>query len=78
MRERDGLDYALLVVVTILVAVHVPPYAVAKRETVELAHETGLVAVANLLLDVRVAVVLLAVLGLAIVLVVTDTIPARK
>lgn len=78
MRERDGLDYALLVVVAILAAVHIPPYAVAKRETVELAHETGLVALADLLLDVRVAVVLLAVLGLLILLVVTDTIPVRK
>jgi hypothetical protein len=78
MRERDGLDYALLVVVAILAAVHIPPYAVVERETVELAHETGLVAAANLLFDVRVAVVLLAVLGLVIVLVVTDTVPTRK
>jgi hypothetical protein len=77
MRERDGLDYLLVVVVAILAAVHVPPYAVAKRETVELAHETGLVAVANLLFDVRVGVVLLAVLGLAILLVVTDSVPTR-
>jgi ABC-type transport system involved in cytochrome c biogenesis permease subunit len=78
MRERDGLDYALLVVVGILAAVHIPPYAVAKRETIELAHETGLVALAELLFDIRVAVVLLAVLGLFILLVVTDTIPTRK
>ncbi|WP_299335849.1 hypothetical protein [Haloplanus sp.] len=77
MRERDGLDYALLVVVAILTAVHVPPYAVAKRETVELAHETGLVAAATLLFDVRVAVVLLALLGLVILLVITDTVPTR-
>lgn len=78
MRQRDGLDYLLVVVVAILTAVHIPPYAVAKRETIELAHETGLVAAANLLLDIRVAVVLLAVLGLAILLVVTDTVPTRE
>lgn len=78
MRKRDGLDYALLVVVAILAAVHIPPYAVAKRETVELAHETGLVAAATLLFDIRVAVVLLALLGLVILLVITDTVPTRK
>jgi len=77
MRERDGLDYVLVLVVAVLAAVHIPPYAVAKRETVEIAHETGLVAAANLLLDVRVGVVLLAVLGLAILLVVTDNVPTR-
>jgi hypothetical protein len=77
MRQRDGLDYLLVVVVAILAAVHIPPYEVAKRETVEIAHETGLVAAANLLLDVRVAVVLLALLGLAILLVVTDNVPTR-
>jgi hypothetical protein len=77
MRERDGLDYALLVVVATLAAVHVPPYAVAKREIVELAHETGLVAAANLLFDLRVAVVLLALLGLVILLVITDTVPTK-
>jgi hypothetical protein len=78
MRERDGLDYLLVVVVAVLAAVHIPPYAVAKRETVRIAHETGLVAAANLLLDVRVAVVLLALLGLVILLVVTDTVPTRE
>jgi hypothetical protein len=78
MRERDGLDYLLVVVVAILAAVHIPPYAVAKRETVELAHETGIAAVATLLLDIRVAVVLLALLGLVILLVVTDTVPTRE
>lgn len=78
MRERDGLDYLLVVVVAVLTAVHIPPYAVAKRETVEIAHETGLVAAANLLFDVRVGVVLLAVLGLAILLVITDNVPVRK
>ena len=78
MRQRDGLDYLLVAVVAILTAVHIPPYEVAKRETVELAHETGLVAAANLLFDVRVAIVLLAVLGLVIILVVTDTVPTRK
>lgn len=77
MRQRDGLDYLLVVVVAILAAVHIPPYEVAKRETVEIAHETGIVAAANLLLDVRVAVVLLAVLGLVILLVVTDNVPTR-
>lgn len=77
MRQRDGLDYLLVVVVAILAAVHIPPYEVAKRETVELAHETGLVAAANFFLDVRVAVVLLAVLGLVILLVVTDNMPTR-
>jgi len=77
MRQRDGLDYLLVVVVAVLTAVHIPPYEVAKRETVEIAHETGIVAVANLLLDVRVAVVLLALLGLAILLVVTDSVPTR-
>jgi hypothetical protein len=78
MRQRDGLDYLLVVVVAVLAAVHIPPYAVAKRETVRIAHETGLVAAANLLLDVRVAVVLLALLGLVILLVVTDTVPTRE
>ncbi|WP_049935378.1 hypothetical protein [Haloplanus natans] len=78
MRERDGLDYLLVVVVAVLAAVHIPPYAVARRETVELAHETGIAAAADLLLDVRVAVLLLAVLGLAILLVVTDTVPVRE
>jgi len=75
MRQRDGLDYLLVIVVAVLVAVHVPPYPVAKRETIRIAHETGLAAAADLLLDVRVAVVLLAVLGLVIVLVVTDSVP---
>lgn len=78
MRERDGLDYALVVVVAVLAAVHVPPYAVAKREAVEIAHETGIAAVVDLLVDVRVAVVLLALLGLFILLVVTDTLPTRE
>jgi hypothetical protein len=78
MRERDGLDYLLVIVVAILAAVHIPPYEVAKRETIEIAHETGIVAAANLLFDIRVGVVLLAVLGLAILLVVTDTIPTRE
>lgn len=78
MRERDGLDYLLVVVVAVLAAVHIPPYAVAKRETVRIAHETGLVAAANLLLDIRVAIVLLALLGLVILLVVTDTVPTRE
>ncbi|GAB3323519.1 hypothetical protein EI982_09310 [Haloplanus rallus] len=78
MRDRDGLDWLLVAVVTVLTAVHIPPYPVAKRETIELAHETGLVALADLLLDVRVAVFLLAVLGLFIVLVVTDTLPVRE
>jgi len=78
MRQRDGLDYLLVVVVAVLAAVHIPPYAVAKRETVRLAHETGLVAAANLLLDIRVAIVLLALLGLVILLVVTDTVPTRE
>ncbi|MFC7173034.1 hypothetical protein ACFQL0_06080 [Haloplanus litoreus] len=55
-----------------------PPFDVVKRETVELAHETGIAAVVDLLLDVRVAVLLLALLGLVILLVVTDTLPARK
>jgi hypothetical protein len=78
MRQRDGLDYLLVVVVAVLAAVHIPPYAVAKRETVELAHETGIAAVIDLVVDVRVAVVLLALLGLVILLVVTDTIPTRE
>jgi hypothetical protein len=78
MRERDGLDYLLVVVVAVLVALHVPPYRVARREAIELAHETGIAAVVDLLVDVRVAVVLLAVLGLVIVLVVTDSVPTRK
>jgi hypothetical protein len=77
MRERDRLDYALVVVVAILAAVHIPPYAVARREAVDLAHRTGLVAAADLLFDVRVAVVLLAVLGLLILLAVTGTLPSR-
>lgn len=78
MRQRDGLDYLLVVVVAVLAAIHIPPIRVIERETVEIAHETGIVAVANLLLDVRVAVVLLAGLGLVILLVVTDTIPVRN
>ncbi|MFB6103079.1 MAG: hypothetical protein ABEJ73_11000 [Haloplanus sp.] len=78
MRERDGLDYLLVLVVAVLTAVHIPPYSVAKRETIEIAHETGLVAAANLLLDIRVAVILLAVLGLVLVLVVTDNVPTRE
>ncbi|WP_251341240.1 hypothetical protein [Haloplanus halophilus] len=78
MRERDGLDWLLVAVVAILTAVHVPPFHVVRRETVELAHETGIAAVVDLLVDVRVAVVLLAVLGLAILLVVTDTVPTRE
>jgi hypothetical protein len=78
MRQRDGLDYLLIVVVAILTAVHVPPYAVAKRETVRVAHETGIAAAVDLLVDIRVAVVLLAVLGLAILLVVTDNVPTRE
>jgi hypothetical protein len=78
MRERDGLDYLLVVVVAVLTAVHIPPYAVAKRETVELAHETGIAAVVDLVVDIRVAVVLLALLGLVILLVVTDTMPTRE
>lgn len=78
MRERDGLDYLLVVVVAILTAVHVPPVAVVRRETVRIAHETGVAAVVDLLLDVRVAVVLLALLGLVILLVVTDTVPTRE
>ena len=77
MRQRDGLDYLLAVIVAVLAAVHIPPYAVAKRETVRIAHETGLVAAANLLLDIRVAIVLLALLGLVILLVVTDTVPTE-
>ncbi|MFB6195334.1 MAG: hypothetical protein ABEI80_04120 [Haloplanus sp.] len=78
MRERDGLDYLLILVVAVLTAVHIPPYPVAKRETIELAHETGIVAAINFFLDIRVAIVLLAILGLLIVLVVTDTIPVRE
>jgi exosome complex RNA-binding protein Rrp42 (RNase PH superfamily) len=78
IRERDALDYLLIAVVAVLTAVHIPPYSVAKRETIEIAHETGLVAAANLLLDVRVAVVLLGLLGLLILLVVTDNVPVRK
>jgi len=77
MRQRDGLDYLLVVVVAILVAVHIPPYAVAKRETIELAHETGIAAAVDFLVDIRVAVLLLAVLGLLILLVVTDNVPTR-
>jgi len=78
MRQRDGLDWLLVVVVAILTAVHIPPFDVVKRETVELAHETGIAAVVDLLLDVRVAVLLLALLGLVILLVVTDTLPVRE
>jgi hypothetical protein len=78
MRQRDGLDYLLVVVVAVLAAVHIPPYAVAKRETIELAHETGIAAAIDLLVDIRVAVVLLALLGLVILFVVTDTIPTRE
>ncbi|AXG06143.1 hypothetical protein DU500_06620 [Haloplanus rubicundus] len=78
MRQRDGLDYLLVAVVAVLAAVHIPPYAVAKRETVELAHETGIAAVIDLVVDIRVAVVLLALLGLVILLVVTDTVPSRE
>jgi len=77
MRERDGLDWLLVAVVAVLTAVHIPPYPVAKRETIALAHETGIVAAVDLLVDVRVAVFLLAVLGLFIVLVVTDTLPVQ-
>jgi hypothetical protein len=77
MRERDGLDYLLVAVVAVLAAVHVPPYAVARRETIELAHETGIAAVIDLVVDIRVAVVLLALLGLAMLLVVTDNVPTR-
>lgn len=78
MRERDGLDYLLVVVVAVLAAVHIPPYAVAKRETIRIAHETGIAAVIDLVVDIRVAVVLLALLGLVILLVVTDTVPSRE
>ena len=78
MRERDGLDSLLVAVVAVLAAVHIPPYAVAKRETVELAHETGIAAVIDFVVDIRVAVVLLALLGLVILLVVTDTVPTRE
>jgi hypothetical protein len=78
MRQRDGLDYLLVLVVAVLAAVHVPPYAVAKRETIRLAHETGIAAVVDFFLDVRVAIVLLALLGLCIILVVTDSVPTRN
>jgi hypothetical protein len=78
MRERDGLDWLVVVVVAILTAVHIPPYPVARRGTIELAHRTGIAAAANLLIDVRVAVFLLAVLGLFIILAVTDTLPVRE
>jgi hypothetical protein len=78
MRERDGLDYLLVVVVAILAAAHVPPIGVIERETVELAHETGVAALLDVLVDVRVAVLLLALLGLLILLVVTDAIPTRE
>ena len=78
MRQRDGLDWLLVVVVAVLTAVHVPPFYVVERETVELAHETGIAAAVDLLLDVRVAIVLLALLGLFILLVVTDTLPVRE
>ena len=74
MRERDGLDYLLVAVVAVLAAVHIPPYAVAKRETVRIARETGI----DFVVDVRVAVVLLAALGLVILLVVTDTVPGLE
>jgi hypothetical protein len=77
MRQRDGIDYLLLVVVATLAAVHVPPYAVARRETVRFVHETGVAAAVDLLVDVRVAVILLAVLGLVILLAVTDNVPTR-
>jgi hypothetical protein len=76
-RDRDALDYLLVAVVAVLVAVHIPPYRVARRETVELYHETGLAALVDFLFDVRVAVVLLALLGLVILLVVTDSVPTR-
>jgi hypothetical protein len=78
MRQRDGLDYLLVLVVAVLAAVHIPPYAVAKRETIRLAHETGIAAVVDFFLDVRVAIVLLALLGLCIILVVTDSVPTRN
>ena len=78
MRERDGLDYLLVAVVAVLAAVHIPPYAVAKRETVRIARETGIAAVIDFVVDVRVAVVLLAALGLVIMLVVTDTVPGLE
>jgi len=77
MRQRDGLDYLLIVVVAVLTAVHIPPYAVAKRETIQIAHETGIAAAVDLLVDIRVAVILLAVLGLVMLLVVTDNVPTR-
>jgi hypothetical protein len=75
MRQRDGLDYLLVAVVAVLAAIHVPPYAVARRETIEIAHATGIVAAVDLLVDVRTAVILLAALGLAILLVMTDNVP---
>jgi hypothetical protein len=75
MRDRDGLDYLLVVVVAILVGVHVPPYRIARRETIELAHETGIAALVDVLVDVRVGVVLMAVVGLFILLVVTGSLP---
>jgi hypothetical protein len=78
MRERDALDYLLVAVVTILTAVHVPPVDVLRRETVAVAHETGVAALADLLFDVRVGVVLLALLGVFILLVVTGTVPVRE
>ncbi|WP_435069227.1 hypothetical protein [Haloplanus sp. C73] len=78
MRQRDGLDYLLVLVVAVLAAVHVPPYAVAKRETIRLAHETGVAAVIDFFVDIRVAIVLLALLGLFIILVVTDSVPTRN
>jgi len=78
IRERDGLDYLLIAVVAVLTAVHIPPYHVARRETIELYHGTGLAAAVDLLFDIRVAIVLLAVLGLVILLVVTDTLPMRN
>jgi hypothetical protein len=78
MRERDGLDYLLVLVVAGLAVLHVPPVRVIRREAVELARETGVAGVLGPLLDVRVAVVALAVLGLVIVLVLTDSVSVRK
>jgi len=78
MRERDGLDYLLVLVVAVLAAVHIPPYEVAKRETIQIAHDTGIAAAIDFIVDVRVAVVLLALLGLFILLVVTDNVPSRN
>ncbi|SDZ90994.1 hypothetical protein SAMN04488065_1164 [Haloplanus vescus] len=75
MRERDGLDYLLVLVVAVLAAVHVPPYAVVEREAVQLAHDTGIAALVSFLVDIRVAILLLAILGLIMVLAVTDNLP---